>query len=166
MSRNFRTKLSNRTNYVYTDAEGKNHIVRPGEEGVTPEMIADLHAMDDDWCNAENRERYHITVRLDARIDTDSEKDGNETITAADQLDPEAIFLEKLEALEHAERIMRLRKALQQLKPEDRSLVQDVFYQGMQQKDAAAVRGVSKAAITKRLKRIYRDLGKILEEQG
>jgi len=81
-------------------------------------------------------------------------------------LDPEGRCisdgLDTLAALIRDERFEELRQAVETLQPQQRELVRRVFWVDEKQADIAREQGVSKAALTGRMKKIYAALKKIL----
>jgi RNA polymerase sigma-70 factor (ECF subfamily) len=64
--------------------------------------------------------------------------------------------------LEEKERTENLKRALEKLLPQQRDLIQKVFYEELSIVEIAKQEGVSEAAIRNRLKKIYKKLKKIL----
>ena len=65
--------------------------------------------------------------------------------------------------VEEQDEIERLHNAIAALLPEQQTLIQKIFFQGVSQREIARAAGVSEAAIRDRLKRIYAKLKIILE---
>ena len=65
-------------------------------------------------------------------------------------------------ALEEGEEIENLLSAMEELLPQQRDLVQKVFYEELSIVEIARREGVSEAAVRNRLKKIYKKLEKIL----
>lgn len=85
------------------------------------------------------------------------DKDGDSL--AGDELSPE----ELLERWEEAERVRRAVRALEAAQQE---LLREIYACGKRQAEIAREEGVSRANISKRLKRAYRRLEKIFREGG
>ena len=67
------------------------------------------------------------------------------------------------ELTEQALAIAALRRAVDQLEPQQRALVQKVFYENRSIASIAREEGVNPATVSHRLERIYRKLNKIFE---
>lgn len=70
--------------------------------------------------------------------------------------------LDTLATLIQEERFEELRKAIQHLQPQQKELVRRLFWEDEKQADIAREQGVSKAALTGRMKKIYAALKKFL----
>ena len=67
------------------------------------------------------------------------------------------------ESIADRDELNRLRLALRQLSPEEWTLINALYYQGLSEKDAGKCVGISQQGISKRLKRIYRKLKNFME---
>lgn len=102
-----------------------------------------------------NRHDYNINHKETRRhISLDAFE--SEPIEFSDKQDLIAEFIEG-ETLEE-----RLPMAIAQLEPQQQELIHKVFFKGRKKSDIAAEEGVSPAAITDRLSKIYRKLKKFL----
>lgn len=70
--------------------------------------------------------------------------------------------LDPLTALIRDEQFEELRQAIERLQPQQKELVRRVFWADEKQADIAREQGVSKAALTARMKKIYATLKKLL----
>jgi RNA polymerase sigma factor (sigma-70 family) len=161
MLRNYKTSKKNRTNYIYYSADGETIKIVPNKNGVTDAIIATLHNLDDAEVDANRRENYHTPMHIDAYHDKnqDDAADRNAYLTDNDSNPLESI-IQSIEETEHAEKIDRLRAAIETLKPQQKELIKKVFYEKRTNVSIAAEEGVSEAAIRNRLKRIYDNLSK------
>ena len=159
--RKFKTAEENRTNYSYYFNDGSKCVITPGEDGETPPLIAQLHAMEDEQPDADRREEYHCSVHYQAYSDGEGEDadDRNPYLcdTAADPLEQ---MLASINEQEHSEKLDRLKAALTTLTDLQRDTIHKKFYHNMSNVDIAAEEGVSEAAIRNRLKKIFANLAK------
>lgn len=157
MPRRSKTSLPSRIRYIYYDAEGKKLTLAPGSDGVTEADITLLHAMDDEEFD---NDRRHAGKR--AFIPSPSGSGNNDVYS--DPLDgiadPGSGIIELLEA---DEQYAALRMAVKALDPGQRALLHAVYFQRRKITDIAAEQRVSHAAITDRLKRIYKKMKKTFE---
>lgn len=58
-----------------------------------------------------------------------------------------------------------LRKAMEKLRPQQRELLHRIFWEGERQVDIAREEGVGNSVISERMRRIYKKLRKILQDQ-
>ncbi len=83
-----------------------------------------------------------------------------------DALDPEGRCvsdgLDTLATILREERREELRQVIEKLRPQQRELLRRVFWEDEKQADIAREQGVSKAALTSRMKKIYAALKKML----
>ena len=91
----YRTKKSDRATYIYKDRYGNVvATLRPGEDGVTEELIAELHAMDDTINNAERRDSYHGLIYYEAEPISE---DGDRCIDLPDEkYNPEKMLIDAI----------------------------------------------------------------------
>ncbi len=160
MSRNFKTSQKNRTNYIYYPLEGQPITINPNEDEAITAIIATLHSYDDEEVKANNREKYHVPVHLDAYyVENEVAADRNPYLvdTASDTLES---IIEAIETAEHEEKIDRLKAAIETLKPQQKELIKKVFIEKRSKVSIAAEEGVKEAAIRNRLKKIYENLRK------
>ena len=97
-------------------------------------------------------ERYH-SISLDEIRDF---ADENESI--------ENILIEKEQVRLEKKRLKMLSSALDCLLPEQRDLIQKVYFEGKTQREIARQEGVDESAISKRMERIYIRLKKFFEK--
>lgn len=161
MSRKFKTSKKNRVNYIYYSANGQTVEVKPNEEGVTDTIIATLHKMDDLEVDANRREVYHVPVHFDSYQGKDEEDMADCNSYLIDPTsNPMESLIQSIEEAEHEEKLDKLRIAIETLKPQQKELIQKVFYEKRTNVDIAREEGVSETAIRNRLKRIYENLRK------
>nr|WP_288829803.1 sigma-70 family RNA polymerase sigma factor [uncultured Clostridium sp.] len=155
--RKFKTAEKNRTNYVYYTAEEKKIVLTPDD--VDSIWIAFLHGEDDEAVDAERREDYHVPVHYDSFSDGDDAADRN-SYMEDDAPDPFETLIQSTDAAEHEDKMKKLKAAIETLQPQQKSLIQSVFYENRTNVDIAAEEGVSEAAVRNRLKKIYANLAK------
>ena len=157
--RKFRAGKESRKNYIYYLADGTKVIIQAGENGVSEEMIAKLHAFDDEEFHANQREDYRSPVRIGKEEDDehDNHLDYNPNLVDADA-DPLRILMETVMEQEHARDLERLTKALDSLTPLQKQTVYKKFYLNMTETAIALEEGVDLSAICHRLKGIYKKL--------
>lgn len=161
----FKTSKKNRTTYIYRSATGEKIEITPDDVGEA--WIALLHEEDDAMIDADRREQYHAPVHYDSLTNADGDADGLEEkldILADPSLDPAESLAAEIEAQEHQETLGKLRDAIQTLQPQQQDLVHKVFVEKRSCKSIAEEDGVSKAAVSNRLKKVYSTLGKKLKE--
>lgn len=73
-------------------------------------------------------------------------------------------YISREDEKEQADKLSRLAAALASLSPDQRELVEKVYFRGMTQDEIAAEKGVTKQAISDRMKRIYVRLKKYYEK--
>lgn len=155
----FRTKKSDRTTYVYKDANGKVvATLRSGEDGVTEADIAMLHGMDDDTHNEAKKDSYYGLVHFDQSSD-DEAPDIMEKDLADDSANPEMLFFGALEA---AEKSGEFNTAWTSLTQGQRDLCLKKLLKRTNV-DIAVEEGVSEAAIRNRLSKIQKRFEKFLK---
>lgn len=76
----------------------------------------------------------------------------------------EESYIMREDEKEQAEKLSRLAAALVSLSPEQRDLVEKIYFRGKSQDEVAAQEGVTKQAISDRMKRIYVRLKKFYEK--
>lgn len=166
MQRFRKTKQSDRFNYRYYDQNGNIiQTLRPGQDGVTAEDIKQLHALDDAevYNNIKNSKP---SISLSSDQDTEkqtawnvsfdqfvSEEESEETFSLAEH----DLLSRELEVNE------QLHEALEQLNPEQKHLVQKIFFENQTLSELAKEKDVSVAAIHYRLKVIYKKISKKIE---
>lgn len=159
--RKFKTPEKNRPSYTYYPAGGMKIEINPGEDGVSNVLINTLHEWDDNEVDASRREDYHTPVHLESYQDTSNEDaiDRNPYLIDTEP-NPVEILIQSIDADEHEDRLAKLRSAIETLLPQQKALIQKVFYEGCTYVDIAAEEGVSEAAIRNRLKKIFNNLSK------
>lgn len=154
--RKFKTAEKNRTNYVYYTAEEKKIVLTPDDVDST--WIAFLHGEDDEAVDAERREDYHVPVHYEAYSNGESNDAADRNSYMEDNApDPFESLIQSMDAAEHED---KLKVAIETLQPQQKALIQKVFYENRTNVDIAAEEGVSEAAIRNRLKKIYANLAK------
>ncbi|MBU4541786.1 MAG: sigma-70 family RNA polymerase sigma factor [Firmicutes bacterium] len=157
--RKFKTPEKNRTNYVYYTAENKKYVLSPDDVDST--WIAILHGEDDRAVDASRREDYHAPVHLESYQDASDEDTADRNPYLIDpEPNPMESLIQSIDANEHEERLAKLRSAIETLQPQQKALIQKVFYEGRTYVDIAAEEGVTEAAIRNRLKKIFNNLRK------
>ncbi len=161
--RTFKTSKKDRTNYNYYTATGEKIELTPDDVG--SDWIALLHEDDDATIDAERREQYHVPLRYDSLTNSDGDADGLDEkldFMADPTLNPLERIIEGITQQEHQEMLVKLKDAIESLQPQQKDLIHKVFFEGRTCTSIAAEDGVSKAAISNRLKKIYAALGKKL----
>ena len=159
--RKFKTPEKNRPSYTYYPAGGMKIEINPGENGVTNALINMLHDWDDQEVDAERRENYHAPVHLESYQQASDEDATDRNPYLIDtEPNPMEILIQSIDANEHEERLAKLRSAIETLQPQQKALIQKVFYEGRTCVDIAAEECVSEAAIRNRLKKIFNKLRK------
>jgi len=159
--RKFKTPEKNRTSYTYFSIDGSKIKINSDEEGVSNTVIAALHAFDDQEVDAKRREDYHAPVHLEAyQVASDEDATDRNPYLIDREPNPMESLIQALDADCHADRLARLRSAIETLQPQQKALIQKVFDQGRTYVDIAAEEGVTEAAIRNRLKKIFNKLRK------
>lgn len=163
MFRRHKTSKSNRTTYTYFAADESRVILTPGTNDVTEADISLLHRLDDlDYNNDRRHEERH--ARFEDSTDDDGEFQADKLAFLADiGSNPADIVQAKFDETEAARLIERLPAAISRLQPQQQSLIRRVFFDGCPPARIAAEEGVSRAAISIRLKKIYGQLQRFLE---
>ena len=157
MSRQNKTSKKNRFQYIYYTTEGEKTVLTPGEDGVTEEDIDLLHELDDlEFDN--NRVNENKQIRFEAMQSNDDGEDVSDRIQELADVKQDILLL-----LEQVERNSQLFEAIKTLLPQQKELIDELFFQGSQIIDIARRQGVSHVAVIDRLKRIYKKLEKNLE---
>jgi RNA polymerase sigma factor (sigma-70 family) len=163
--RNFKTSKKKRNTYIYYGADGARIEVTPGMNGVLDSDIKILHSWDDEEVDRERRYDYRIKYSLNDVIHVG---DGRVTermdLIQDENLDPLETLLAALDEAEKTERLAKLHTALKTLTPLQRQTLEKKFVQNRTNVDIAAEEGVSKMAITNRLKKIVAKLKRALEK--
>jgi len=163
--RTFKTSKKDRTNYNYYTATGEKIVLTPDDVGSN--WIALLHESDDALIDADRREQYHAPVHYDSLASAEGGTEGLEEkldFLADPALDPMEHLVAAFTQQEYQERLARLKGAIETLQPQQKKLVHKVFFEGRTCTSIAEEDGVSKAAISNRLKKIYTALGKKLAD--
>lgn len=159
--RKFKTAEDNRTNYIYYFNDGRKCVITPGENGENTNIIAQLHAMDDEQLDADRREVYHSPVRYQAYSDSEGEDaDDRNPYLCDTAADPLKQMLDSIRQQEHSDKLDRLKVALTTLTDLQKDTIYKKFYRNMSNVNIAAEEGVSEAAIRNRLKKIFSNLAK------
>jgi hypothetical protein len=150
----FSAKKSNRTSYVYKDADGKVvAVLRPGYDDVTEADIAILHGMDDERHNSDKRDSYHGLLHIERMGgDGDDYAADKQSSLADDAANPETIFINTLEA---AEKSGAFKAVWDRLTDSQRDLAIKKL-QGRTNRDIVAEEGRTERAIHNRLKKIQK----------
>lgn len=157
--RKFKTPEKNRTNYVYYTAENKKYVLSPDD--VDSSWIAILHGEDDRAVDASRREDYHASVHLESYQDgSDEDATDRNPYLIDPEPNPMENLIQSIDADEHENRLAKLRSAIDTLQPQQKALIQKVFYEGRSYVDIAAKEGVTEAAIRNRIKKIFNNLSK------
>lgn len=159
--RKFKTPEKNRPSYTYYPAGGMKIEINPGENGVTNALINMLHDWDDQEVDAKRREDYHAPVHLESyQVASDEDATDRNPYLIDPEPNPLACLIQSIDADEHEDRLAKLRSAIETLQPQQKALIQKVFYEGRTYVDIAAEEGVSEAAIRNRIKKIFYNLRK------
>lgn len=161
--RTFKTSKKDRTNYNYYTATGEKIEITPDDVGSN--WITLLHEDDDAAVDAERREQYRVPVHYDSLANSDGDTDGLDEkldFMADPTLNPLERIMEGITQQEHQEMLVKLKAAIETLQPQQKDLIHKVFFEGRTCTSIAEEDGVSKAAISNRLKKIYTALGKKL----
>lgn len=162
--RTFKTPKKNRTTYNYYSATGEKIEITPSQVGAT--WIDILHGEDDATIDAERREQYHVPVHYDSLANADGDTAGLDEkldFLADPALDPLEHVLDGITQQEHQALLDKLKDAIETLQPQQKDLILKIFFEGRTCTSIAAEDGVSKAAISNRLKKIYAALGRKVE---
>lgn len=153
--RKFKTNSKYRDVYRYSFVDGSSKEIGVDEE-VTEEDIALLHQLDDEEVNAERRESYHIPIHYGYFKAFDRE--GNRLLGV--ELSPiERFWQEQNHDREKQEQLLqKLRESITTLTPNQQNLIKKIFYEGKTQAEISREDGVSKMAITNRMKKIVNRL--------
>jgi RNA polymerase sigma factor (sigma-70 family) len=152
--RRFRTPPVQRTNYVFTFANGTKTTLKPGEYDVT-EMDIEISHHEDDliWNNDSKHSRKH-----NGQFPTSYEEvDENEAWIFDDSSDPLEQFIAK-------EEIDRLHVAIEKLPPKQAEAINKVFFSEIPACDLAKSWGCSEANISNIIHRGLANLLKYLLE--
>jgi len=161
MSRQYKTGKNNRETYTYFDCFGRKHVVRPGENGVTEDLIAILHEMDDKEHDMNRREDRRVPYRLS--IGDDDNYDVTMKRWLKDESsNPEVVFDDAESEAELEGLIVRLFQARGILLKEQQELLIMVFEDERSNVDIAREGDVTETAIRGRLSRIYSRLKDLL----
>ena len=153
----YRTKKSNRKTYTYRDSYG-NIIATlcAGEDGVTEEFIAMLHAEDDKVHSAKERDRYHGVFNYE---DEPISEDGNRCIDLPDESsNPEKMLIETITNTEYS---AAFKAEWNALSDRQRELILKKS-QGLSNVQIATEEGCTETAVRKRLGRIQKKFEKYL----
>lgn len=161
MIRKFKTGQKNRVNYVYYTADGQKIVLKPGEDGVTEEMITLLHTYDDEEVDANRREDYHVPVHYDGYSDNEGENLESRNMYLCDSSkDPLEMLMEEINGEELEVKLNNLKEALNTLTEKQQMTIYKKFFKKMTNSAIAIEEGVNEAAIRNRLSKIYRNLEK------
>ena len=163
--RNFKTSKKKRSTYIYYGADESRIEVTPDMDGVTEADIEILHNWDDDEVDAERRHDYRIQFSLNETVGFDADKATERVDLVQDEnSNPLEMLLQAVHDEEKAEMLARLQAAIKELTPLQQTTLKKKFYQSRTNVDIAKEEGVSKMAITNRLKKIYAKLKNELEK--
>ncbi|WNN67621.1 sigma-70 family RNA polymerase sigma factor [Lactococcus lactis] len=155
--RRYKTSKKKRDSYVYYFADGTTKEV--SKQDVGEHTLQLIHEFDDEAVDASRREDYHVPIHYgDSSV---VEGLGPFFYTENSPLD---LILRDEEAVHKAERTEKLRQAMKELTPKQQLLIKQVFFEGKNQSAIAKEEGVSKMAITNRLKKIYAQLFKKIQK--
>ncbi len=129
----------------FHSVDGSTYKVETGKDGVTEDDMRDLRRV-----VKSSQKQMAKGNRLDTVSIELITEDGWEQTDVA-------VIVEEQDEYE------RLHKAIATLTPEQQSLIQAVYFQGVSQREIAKAEGVSDMAIRDRLKRIYKKLKIFLE---
>lgn len=159
--RTFKTPKKNRTTYIYYTATGEKVELTPND--VDSSWITLLHEEDDVTIDADRREQYHTPVHYDGLSDENGDTAGIDEkldFLADPEMNPLDRMVEAITQQEYQDKLGRLERAIEELQPQQKDLVHKVFFEGRTCTSIAEEDGVSKAAISNRLKKIYATLSK------
>jgi RNA polymerase sigma factor (sigma-70 family) len=154
----FKTNRKHRKRYRYYFADGTSKTIETNES-VSSTDIKCLHQLDDDLVDAERREAYLVPVHYGNTSVFNLEKNP----LLVDESSPleQLILTEKIADKEKL--IHSLHEAIKELEPKQRATLEKIFYEGKSPADIAREEGLSKPAITYRLKNIYKKLKIVLK---
>lgn len=155
--RKYKTSKKKRGIYVYYFADGTTKELL--KRDVDEQTLQLIHAFDDEAVNASRREDYHVPIHYGDSAEVEGL--GPFFYTENSPLD---LLLRDEEANNKTERTEKLRQAMKELTPKQQLLVKQVFFEGKNQSAIAKEEGVSKMAITNRLKKIYAQLFKKIQK--
>lgn len=159
-----KTSQAQRGFYRYYKANGTvEDIFVSGE--VSPEDIRRLHEFDDEEFDANRRESYHVPIHYETTFELDErESFGEKSILMDDALCPLDLLVEAEKEKDRADLTWRLQEAVKSLTPKQQETIRKVFVERRSNADIAREEGVSKMAITNRLKKIYANLEKKIKK--
>ncbi len=135
----------------FINAQGKKVSVEVSEE-IAKQYRESLR---EEWRNDAYEKYYSKSLEgiIEAGRDfEDEQNDVEETIANAE--------IERIKNL----RLENLHKALDNLLPEQKDLLMEVYFNGVTQREIAEREGVDESAISKRMERIYKRLKKFFEK--
>jgi DNA-directed RNA polymerase specialized sigma subunit, sigma24 homolog len=172
-----KTHQSKRKSYTYEFSNGEALVLEVGVDGVTEEDIKVLHDLDDQEVYYNNKnlkpkltpaEKQQLkeweekqdwrmfdknwTVSLDAYADDDESGDKNNIWNQVNQIATRDES--EIKVLE------RLRASFDYLLPEQRRLLEQIYFKNQTRAEIAEEDGVNEAAIRNRLKKIYKKIEK------
>jgi len=151
--RTYKASKDKRTQYTYHTATGEKIQLTTDE--VDQKWLDLLHADDDAVIDAERRELYHCPGRYDSLTGIDEADLEKSSMLAT----PEEDFLERIIKKAKCQELM---EAIQTLQPQQIELIHKVYYEDRTCASIAADEGVSRAALSIRLKKIHAALAKKL----
>lgn len=153
----YRTRKSDRKTYIYKDGYGNIvATLRPGENGVTEELIAELHAMDDAVHSASERDRYYGVFSYEGEPVNEF---GDRCIDLPDEkYNPEKMLID---AITHSEYSTAFKTEWDALSDRQRDLVMKKA-QGLSNVQIATEEGCTSVAIHNRLSKIKKKFEKFL----
>lgn len=123
--------------------------------------------------NEETAQAYQEIRRMEWRQEKSKQRHEQlslETLTDAgmqfvdEESDPENQLIEKEEQIEKDKRLIRLRKVIKLLDPNQQKIVKLKFYENKNETEIGRILGVTKQSAQDRLKVIYKKLKKLLEK--
>jgi DNA-binding CsgD family transcriptional regulator len=156
-----RTPKDNRDIYIYPNGV----VLRAGENGVTAEHIAMLHAFDDEVINAFKRDTYHSTFYYEQVVV--GESDSGCIDLPDNAYNPEWVLIDSKPELSSTERqrTQGIRAALKTLSSQQCELVEKKM-KGLSNSEIARAEGVTETAIRNRLAKIGKKFESFLSPQS
>jgi len=159
--RKFKTSKKKRNSYIYYYLDGTHNEIVLGMDAITEEHISLLHEWDDYEVDAYRKSNYKISYSLN---ENNEFSDGQVTELGNLFPDNNPIPIEKLLQnichLEKIEQIERLKVAIESLTQLQKQTLEKKYLLNKKNVEIATEEGVSKMAITNRLKKIYAKLQK------
>jgi RNA polymerase sigma factor (sigma-70 family) len=147
MIKKFKTNNAKRTIYIYYTEDGSKTMLMPGIGGVTEAIIDSLHSFDDEEVDNNRRE-----TEKHSSID-DLIEQGQEFASDTDVGD----------ISEKNEETTSLYSAMEDLLPQQKELLQKVFFEGKSNVQVATELGITRQALNSRLNKIYEKMKAFLK---